>query len=115
MAQSTGALQTRKATKPDKPRPDFPLFAHASGKWAKVIRNKMHYFGRWDDPHAAESAYLKVADDLHAGRTPRPDANDGLTVGKLCNEYLKVKRLRMKKMQNESAASHDSTSLSSSS
>ena len=95
VTQSTAAPRNRKGSKPDKPRPDFPLFPHASGKWAKVIRGKTYYFGRWDDPHAAESAYLKVADDLHAGRVPRPDSDGGLMVRDLCNKFLQAKRLRM--------------------
>ena len=32
---------------PIKPRPDFPLFAHNTGRWAKKIKGKMHYFGPW--------------------------------------------------------------------
>jgi integrase len=77
--------------KPAKPRQDFPLFAHASGQWAKKIRGKIHYFGVWADPDAALDSYLKHKDDLHAGRTPRPDP-DALTVKDLANRFLAQKR-----------------------
>src|ERR1700749_3019136 len=82
--------------KPVKPRPDFPLFAHAAGVWAKKIRGKLHYFGPWSDPDGALESYLKQKDDLHAGRTPRPEADpDALTVKVVCNAFLNAKRDKM--------------------
>jgi integrase len=80
-----------KMDKPDKPRPDFPLFAHASGQWAKKIRGRMHYFGKWDDPEAALKSYQEQQDDLHAGRTPRPDP-EALTIKQLCNAFIHQKQ-----------------------
>ncbi len=65
----------------------------------------LHYFGRWanrvngklvriegDGWKEALAAYKAVADDLHAGRTPRVKA-DGLKVADLCNRFL-TSRLR---------------------
>jgi integrase len=57
--------------KPAKPYLDFPLFAHASGQWAKKAKGKMRYFGPWSDPDAAEARYQAEQKSLAAGRTPR--------------------------------------------
>src|SRR5438128_6814116 len=77
--------------RPAKPYPDFPLFPHATGRWAKKIRGKMHYFGPWGDPDGALRKYLDQKDDLHAGRTPRLQG-DGLTVRDLLNRFLTSKK-----------------------
>jgi integrase len=83
----------RKATvsKPEKPYADFPLFPHATRRWAKKIKGKTHYFGKWDDPQAAVDLYTEQREDLHAGRTPRPKS-DGVTICDLCNQFLTTKR-----------------------
>jgi integrase len=86
--------------KPAKPYPDFPLFAHANGCWAKKIRGRLHYFGTWtnQDPDrgadAALAEYLARKDDLHAGRTPRPDP-EALTVKDAANAFLNAKQARV--------------------
>jgi integrase len=80
------------SAKPSKPYPDFPLFPHATRRWAKKVRGKLHYFGPWDDPDGALTRYLEQRDDLHAGRKPRPSAGAGLTVKELANAFLNRKR-----------------------
>jgi len=77
-------------TKPTKPHRDFPLYAHASGQWAKKIRQHVHYFGAWADPQAALQVYLRQKDDLLAGRTP--SNGDGLTIKALANSFLNSKK-----------------------
>lgn len=87
------AHSTRRV-KPKKPRPDFPLFPHARGYWAKKVRGHLHYFGKVaDDPkgEAALAKWLDQKDDLLAGRTPRSTPADGLTVADLCNHFLTAK------------------------
>jgi integrase len=47
--------------KPAKPSPDYPLFAHASGQWAKKIDGQFRYFGPWADPSGALEKYRRFA------------------------------------------------------
>jgi integrase len=81
----------RKIKKPDKPRPDFPLFAHATKRWAKKIRGKLHYFGKWDDPEGALKNYLEQHDWLHVGAKP-PAKDNRICVGDLCDKFMVSKQ-----------------------
>ena len=77
-----------------KPRRDFPLFAHQSGRWCKKVQGKFCYFGKTaDDPKgvAALQRWLDEKDDLLGGRTP--PRGDGLTCRDLCNAFLESKEL----------------------
>jgi integrase len=86
----TTTRSTGKLTKPNKPYPEFPLFPHATRRWAKKIRGQMHYFGPWSDPDAALTKYMQEKDALHAGRKPR-EATEGVTIKRLCNQFLAAK------------------------
>lgn len=84
-----------KSTTAKKPRPDFPLFPHATGRWTKKVRQRFVYFGKIaDDPDGkkALNMWLTQRDDLLAGRQPRMPTEE-LTVADLCNRFLSVKRL----------------------
>lgn len=79
--------------KPTKPTPDYPLFPHATGRWAKKIRGRMVYFGPWSDPDEALAKYLAEKNDLHAGKTPADTSAEGLAVYQLCAKFLASKKL----------------------
>lgn len=72
--------------KPAKPRPDFPLYAHACGRWAKRIKGRVIYFGPWADWQGSLEQYLRERQDWESGADPRR-ATIGATVGELCNEF----------------------------
>jgi integrase len=73
--------------KPSKPTPDYPLYAHSSGQWAKKVNGKVKYFGKWDNPQAALEAYeqyIGAGTKSPAGtkRRDRKAGSDGRLVAK---------------------------------
>jgi integrase len=78
------------SVKPERPQ-GSPLFWHATGRWAKKIRGRLHYFGR--GAHAdALAEYTRCGPDLHAGRLPRDEQSGELTVYQLCAKFMTAKR-----------------------
>ncbi len=92
MKQSSVSRSKRKSEKPEKPYPGFPLYSHATKRWAKRIRGKIHYFGPWNNPEAALEKFNHEWPYLSEGRTPPPVREDGLTVADLCNHFLTAKK-----------------------
>ncbi len=82
------------ATKPGKPYPDFPLFPHATKRWAKKIRGKMHYFGPWSDWQGALKKYEQQAEEYRTGRELERE-RDALTVRGLVTRFLDSQRVKL--------------------
>lgn len=83
-------LKSTAPHKVSKPRPDFPLFPHRNGWWAKKVRGKLYYFGKVaDDPDGQKAigVWLDQKDDLLAGRTPRGRMG-AVTVADVCDKFL---------------------------
>lgn len=82
-----------------KPHPDFPLYAHRSGQWAKKIRGKLYYFGSWrSDPDgtAASLDYQARLPWLLKGREPPEKVTGGrTTVRDVLNIFLTRKKQRL--------------------
>jgi integrase len=89
---------SKQSTVVRKPREDFPLFPHATGRWAKKVRGTLHYFGKTaDDPtgEAAERLWQEQKDDLYAGRVPRRRRDEGATLADIINGFLEFKEQRV--------------------
>ncbi len=75
-SHSTSEPPPRSArVKPAKPYAGFPLFPHATGRWAKKIRGRFVFFGPWADPFGALERYTSQRDALHAGLVARAAAD----------------------------------------
>lgn len=95
-------MATTTAEKPKKPYPEFPLFPHAVGQWAKKIRGKTWYFGPWEDSKGALEKYTKEIHEIQAGRDPRRAGvaevySDTITIQDLCNLFLERQEERVTK------------------
>jgi hypothetical protein len=55
-------------SKPKRPK-DCPLFAHATGRWAKKIRGRLVYFGKRDDLDGALTRWAEQKYALSPERT----------------------------------------------
>jgi len=103
-------VASSKANTPAKPYPDFPLFAHQTGRWAKKVRGQLRFYGRWGhsvagqivpvDDVSGSAAEAKIEFDRcwpyhRLGKEP-PVIQDGLTVRSLVNRFLKYKKTRLK-------------------
>jgi integrase len=73
----TAPADSRQSGKPAKPFPDFPLFPHATGRWAKKVKGKLRYFGRWDDPAGALREYQEFLEGNPADKSRPPCPEDG--------------------------------------
>ena len=82
--------------KPEKPHPDFPLFPHATKRWAKKVKGKLHYFGPWRDPDGALAEWYRVREDLLQG-LPYPELRpDAYAVADICDQFLKHRMEKVK-------------------
>ncbi len=74
---------------------DYPLTVHRSGRYAKKVRGSLLWMGKVTEDiegsaAAALNKWLDGKDDWLAGRLPR-ESGAGVTVLKVCNEYLRAK------------------------
>ncbi len=110
MFNSDDCRQPRKTTKVRKPYAGFPLYAHASGRWAKKIRSRTRFFGRWS--YCRDGQMIPVEDLLGSAQealekfqrqwpqlaeryAPAPVSTRGCTLQHLCQSFLAMKRNRL--------------------
>jgi hypothetical protein len=93
MSKSTAAPAKINAvlSKAAKPYAEFPLFPQQTGRWAKKMRGRMHYFGRLDDSEGSLQKFEQQNADVLAGRCPAEQL-EGLTIFDLCAKFLTTKK-----------------------
>ena len=73
---------------------DFPLWFHKpSGHWCKTVKGQRFYFGK--NKQAARREWLRVKDDLLAGRKPRPKSDSDTALHLVCNRFLSAKKQKL--------------------
>ena len=82
----------QESSKPSKPRPDFPLYAHSRGYWCKSYGGTKYNCGPWADPSAAERKWLEIKSRLDRGE-PGNVVSEA-TVKSMCNLYQKEQNRR---------------------
>jgi hypothetical protein len=86
------AKNTTKTAK--KPRPDFPLFAHRRGYWAKKVLRSVRYsvkIATGSEGVAAVNQWLEK-DEWLAGRNPRHNKPEGMAVKDICDHFRSHKK-----------------------
>jgi hypothetical protein len=88
----------RKPSKKQQERQDSRPFAHRTGRWAKKCRGSFIYLGYVrDDPtgEAAWNEWLRIRDDVRAGRKPRQRDDETSTVQDLADQFMHAKKQRV--------------------
>jgi integrase len=71
----------RNSTKPAKPYPGYPLWAHTCGQWCKKVKGHLRFYGVWADPEGALEEYKR--DNGSAAS----DDSDGLLLRDVLRAY----------------------------
>ena len=77
--------------KPAKPYPEFPLFAHSRGYWAKTYKGKQIPCGPWADPKGAFAYWERKRNELELGIVSTASKGDHTTVEDVVNAFLDAK------------------------
>lgn len=82
-------------TKPEKPYPSFPLYPHATKRWAKKCRGQTLYFGSWEEgPQAALRNYEAWLDAQH--NSYADSDTGGVTIKRLFDACLAAREADFK-------------------
>lgn len=81
---------SQSSQRPEKPSPDFPLYAHSRGYWCKTHKGRKFNCGPWDDPQAALARWDEIRHKLERGENPSSN-NSAPDVEWLVTEFVNSK------------------------